>query len=224
MFRQLLNTLRSHDSLDRAISELTEMLEHGKWMFMRANEVLHSVMPAEQVRDSLYARDRAINDLERSIRRKILRHLTINRGYDAAVCLALMSVAKDAERIGDYCKNVFEVGRFYNEGFTAERYIEPLQEISEQTVEMFTTVAEACRKFDDVRAQKALQQAKSIRSRCNGIIEELFRDESEIEVHEAIAYSLLARHYKRVAGHLSNIATAVFGNLEELDFYPDKGG
>jgi phosphate uptake regulator len=34
-----------------------------------------------------------------------------------AACLALMSVAKDAERIGDYCKNVFEVGQFYKEDF-----------------------------------------------------------------------------------------------------------
>jgi phosphate transport system protein len=221
MFRELLNTLRSHSSLDRAFSELTEMLDHGKWMFVRANEVLHSVVPVEQVREALYARDRAINDLERSIRRKILRHLTVNRTHDAAVCLALMSVAKDAERIGDYCKNVFEVGRFYNQGFKVAKYLEPLQEVSEQTVEMFATVAEACRKFDPVLAERALRQAHAIRSRCDGIIEELFRDESEIEVHEAVAYSLLARHYKRVAGHLSNIATAVLGNLEELDFYPD---
>jgi phosphate transport system protein len=222
MFRELFNTLRSHDTLDRAFSELTEMLDHGKWMFVRANEVLHSVVPAEQVRDALYARDRAINDLERSIRRKIMRHLTINRGYDAAVCLALMSVAKDAERIGDYCKNVFEVGRFYNEGFNVPKYLDPLQQIAEQTVEMFTTVGEACRKLDDALAQKALKQAQVIRSRCDGIIQELFQDESQIDVHEALAYSLLARHYKRVAGHLSNIATAVLGRLEELDFYPEK--
>jgi phosphate transport system protein len=221
MLRELFNSLRSQHTLDRAFSELTEMLDHGKWMFVRANEVLHSVVPVEQVRDALYARDRAINDLERSIRRKILRHLTINRGYDAAVCLALMSVAKDAERIGDYCKNVFEVGRFYNEGFKVPKYLDPLQEISEQTVEMFTMVGEASRKFDTARAEKALRQAQVIRTRCDQIIAELFRDESEIEVHEAVAYSLLARHYKRVAGHLSNIATAVIGNLEELDFYPD---
>ena len=65
------------------------------------------------VRTPLYERDVAVNELERSIRRKVLRHLTVNPGHDVAICLALMSVAKDAERIGDYCKNVFEVGVFY---------------------------------------------------------------------------------------------------------------
>ena len=43
--------------------------------------------------------------------------------------------------------------------------------------------------------------------------------------HEAVAYSLLGRHYKRVASHLANIATAVFGKIEELDFRkPKKDG
>jgi phosphate transport system protein len=222
MFRQLLKTLRSHDTLDRAFSELTEMLDHGKWMFVRANEVLHSVVPVEQVRDALYARDRAINDLERSIRRKILRHLTVRPGYDAANCLALMSIAKDAERIGDYCKNVFEVGEFYTEGFKVAEYLDPLQEILDQTVEMFATVSESVRKSDERLAEEAVGQAHVIRAHCDDIVQRLLRDDSEIEVHEAVAYSLLARHYKRVAGHLSNIATAVLGNLEELDFYTDE--
>jgi phosphate transport system protein len=63
-----------------------------------------NVVPAEEVKDSIYTRDQSVNELERSIRRKILRHLTIHPGDDVAACLALMSVAKDAERIGDYCK------------------------------------------------------------------------------------------------------------------------
>ncbi len=221
MFRELFTTLRSGDTLDRAFSELTEMLDHGKWMFVRANEVLHSTVPADQVGDSIYDRDRSINDLERSIRRKILRHLTVSRGYDAAVCLALMSVAKDAERIGDYCKNVFEVGEFYREGFNVPKYQEPLNRISQQTVEMFDMVARSSGRFDEVQATRALKQAQVIRQQCDSIIEELFKDDSEIAVHEAVAYSLLARHYKRVAGHLANIATAMLGQLEELDFYPD---
>ncbi len=37
---------------------------------------------------------------------------------------------------------------------------------------------------------------------------------------EAVAYSLLARHYKRVSSHLANVSTAVLGKVEELDFRP----
>ena len=43
-------------------------------------------------------------------------------------------------------------------------------------------------------------------------------DAASIETHEAVAYSLLARHYKRVSSHLANVATAVLGRIEDLDF------
>ena len=45
---------------------------------------------AEEVRESIYQRDKAINDLLKGIRRKIVRHLTINPGTDAPAALALI--------------------------------------------------------------------------------------------------------------------------------------
>ncbi len=223
MFRQIYSALTSENTINRAFEDLTRMLEHGTWMFERAEDVLHSKVPAEEVRAPLYERDQAINELERSIRRKVLRYLTINPGHDVAICLALMSVAKDAERIGDYCKNVFEVGAFYTEGFHVPRYQEPLDGMAGQMAKLFEMVIAATRDSDEGKARKALMQASDIRRRCDRLIEELFKDQEQIEFHEAVAYSLLARHYKRVAAHLSNIATAVMGQLEDLDFYPEDG-
>src|SRR5690606_33368261 len=126
--------------------ELLEMLDHAQWMFIRANDVLRGIATAEEVQESIYRRDQAINELERSIRRKILRHLIINPGDDVPACLALMSVAKDAERIGDYCKNVFEVGRFYKQGFRIEAYHDEIDAIRVETRNLFPMVAEAFRK------------------------------------------------------------------------------
>ncbi len=221
MFRQLYSALTSENTLNMAFEDLTQMLEHGAWMFDRANEVLHSTVAADEVRQPLYERDRAINELERSIRRKVLRHLTVNPGHDVAICLALMSVAKDAERIGDYCKNVFEVGHFYSEGFHVPKYQDPLNAMAEQMTGMFGMVIKGTRDSDERQARQALTKAVEMRANCDRLIQELFRDEAKIEFHEAVAYSLLARHYKRVAAHLANIATAVLGKLEDLDFYSD---
>lgn len=218
MFKKLYSALTSENTIDRAYEDLTRMLEHGAWMFARANEVLYSTVAAEQVRQPLYQRDGAVNELERSIRRKVLRHLTVNPGHDVAICLALMSVAKDAERIGDYCKNVFEVGAFYSEGFHVERYQQPLDDAAERLNGLFKELIEATRDSDEVAAHKVIHDTREIRGRCDGLIEALLREEQTIEFHEAVAYSLLARHYKRVASHLANIATAVTGRLEDLDF------
>jgi phosphate transport system protein len=208
----------SKSSIDEAFDDLTQMLEHAEWMFLQANDVLHSRITAVEAHEAIYERDRAINDLERSIRRKVLQHLTVNPGFDVAVCLALMSVAKDAERIGDYCKNVFEVGRFYTEGFHVPKYHEPLEEFACQTNDMFDLVIDACREADERQASKALLLAQDIRKGCDKVIEALFDEEEPMAFHEAVAYSLLARHYKRVAAHLANIATGILGDLEELDF------
>lgn len=220
MFKKIYQALASETMVDRAFSQLTKMLEHSLWMFKRANDVLHSRIPADDVHEAIYKRDKEINELQRSIRRKVLRYLTVNPGYDVAVCLALISVAKDAERIGDYCKNVYEVGRAYTKGFHIDKYHEPLNEIADQTVDMFTMVSDACRKADDALAEQAIGRSRIIRRRCDRIIDELFADENQMEIHEAVAYSLLARHYKRVAGHLSNISTAVAGQLDDMDFEP----
>lgn len=221
MFRQLYSALTSENTLNLAFEDLTQMLKHGAWMFDRANEVLHSKASADEVRQPLYARDQAINELERSIRRKVLRHLTVNPGHDVAICLALMSVAKDAERIGDYCKNVFEVGHFYSEGFHVPKYQEPLDNMALEMGGLFDKVIKATRDSDEQQARQALSKAVEVRQRSDRLIEELFRDEHHIAFHEAVAYSLLARHYKRVAAHLANIATAVLGRLEDLDFYSE---
>jgi phosphate transport system protein len=221
MFKTLFAAFKQGDSLDQAFSLLLEMLDHGQWMFIRANEVLRGVASADEVQDSLYRRDQSINELERSIRRKILRHLVINPGEDVPACLALMSVAKDAERIGDYCKNVFEVGRFYKEGFHVAEYHNALEEVRVDTRDLFKVVSDAFRRSDEVVAKQAINTAHSIRRRCDAVIERLLGDDTETQTHEAVAYSLLARHYKRVAGHLENISTAVLGQLDELDFRPE---
>jgi phosphate uptake regulator len=220
MFKQLFSALTSGDVMDEAFAEFAQMLEHAEWMFVRANLVIRRETEASEVRDQIYSRDKSINDLLRSIRRKIVRHMTINPGTDVAAGLALMSVAKDAERIGDYCKNVFEVGRFYKEDFTVPRYHEPLEGVRARVGTLFGSVRNAFVESDSQAAKGVLRSADSIGDDCDQVIEQLLVDEESIQTHEAVAYSLLARHYKRVSSHLANIGTAVLGKVEELDFRP----
>jgi len=221
MFKQLFTALKSGEVLDQAFSQFDEMLDHAQWMFLRANEVLHRKTTAADVKDSIYSRDKSINELLRSIRRKLVRHLTINPGSDIAASLALMSVAKDAERIGDYCKNVFEVGQLYTkEGFHVARYHDPLEAVCKRVEGLFDSVRSSFRESDSQQAKAAMKMADEIGDKCDHVIEQLLRDEESIETHEAVAYSLIARHYKRVSSHLSNVATAVLGKVEELDFRP----
>ncbi|MHC4081251.1 MAG: phosphate signaling complex PhoU family protein [Planctomycetota bacterium] len=220
MFRQLFSALKSGEVLDEAFGELAEMLDHAQWMFVRANDVLRRQVAADEVREPIRSRDKQINNNLRSIRGKIVRHLTINPGVDVAACLALMSVAKDAERIGDYCKNVFEVGQFYKEDFHVSQYHGPLETVRERVEGLFSQLKRALLESDTGEAKAVLKAADAIGDDCDQVIEHLLSDQATCQTHEAVAYSLLARHYKRVSSHLSNVATAVLGKVEELDFRP----
>ncbi|MCZ6837256.1 MAG: PhoU family transcriptional regulator [Planctomycetota bacterium] len=220
MFKELFAAFKSGETIDQAFSQLSEMLDHCQWMFIRANEVIRRKVAAEDVEEAILRRDKSVNELLRSIRRKIVRHLTINPGTEVAACLALMSVAKDAERIGDYCKNVYEVGRFYTEDFQVEKYHDSLEVIRVQVEKLFEAARTAFNENDSAKAKDVLRAADSIGDACDEIVEQLLQDSASIQTHEAVAYSLLARHYKRVSSHLANVCTAVLGRVEDLDFRP----
>ena len=222
MLGQLIAALKTDNKLDEAFSQFREMLGAAQWMFDEANEVLRGKKEGDSVRDPLYNKDQEINTLLRSIRGNILTHLSVNPVADIPGCLALMSIAKDAERIGDYCKNVFEVGRYYEGDYEIERYHQPLEDIRVQATVLFEDVIKAFSESSTKQAKKSIKAADRIRGECDAVEETLLRDRRTVETHAAVAYSLLARHYKRVASHLANIATAVFGRIEDLDFRKPK--
>jgi phosphate transport system protein len=221
MFSQILKALRARRIAEELLTELDQMLSHTAWMFDRASSVLQRTVTADEVRESLYRRDREVNELERSMRRKIIRHLTINPDSEIAGCLMFMSLAKDAERIGDYCKNVFEVGVFYRRQLRVEHYAGPLNEVRQQVQTMFEQARKAIGQASEDTAKSVIDSAGQIGKKCEGVIRQLLQEHHKLDTDEAVAYSLLARHYKRVSAHLSNICTAVVSPIDMLDFHDE---
>ena len=223
MLGQLIAALKSGDNkLDEAFGQFAEMLYAAEWMFHEADGVLRGDKRDEDVQQPLYSKDQEINTLLRTVRANILTHLSVNKIADIAGCLALMSVAKDAERIGDYCKNLFEVAQYYTSDYKIDRYHEPLDEICSNVGELFPLVIEAFVESSTKNAKKAIKVADRIRGECDAVEASLLHDRRTVATHSAVAYSLRSRHYKRIASHLANIATAVFGKIEDLDFRKPK--
>lgn len=223
MLKELLAAWRGRDTLARMFDEFDQMLAETHWMFGQGVDVLFSRVDWQAVEKPLYERDKKVNQLERSIRAQIVKHLTIRRDANLAACLVLMSVVKDAERIGDYCKNVFEVGRFYDREFTARRYLDPLERIREKVEHLFRLTREAFSK-SDVDTGRQVQKEFGIFSKdCDEIIRMLLQHQDNIPTDEAVAYSLLARHMKRIGAHLANIASAVVAPVHQIDFMDEAG-
>ncbi len=218
MFRELMQLFRHRDVVLELTGMVAQMLDAGRWMFTRAYGTIMREADWHELADPLYERDREINRLEQKIRERIVAHLSVDGAADAPPCLALMSVVKDAERIGDYCKNIFEVGRFYTRPFEHAEFHKPLTEIGEKVTELFGPTRTALGESKRGAAREVLSQSRELGKQCDMIVEQLLRMQGDFRADEAVAYVLLARHFKRVARHLANIASSVVSPVHKLDF------
>ncbi len=218
MLKEILQAFRHKNVIKELSAQVGEMLDAGKWMFEQASDVLMRKADWNTTCDSLYSRDRQINELEQGIRERIVTHLSVGNQGDLGPCLVLMNVVKDAERIGDYCKNIFEVGRFYRGSFDHRSFAEPLDDIRQKIISLFEPTKQAFIELDADKADRILQETSVVVKQCDLIIQQLLVLDDSFDASEAVAYVLLARHYKRVEAHLSNIAISVVLPVALLDF------
>ena len=217
MFQRLLDLWRSRDFPDEAFEQALQMLEDCRWMFETVSDALTGRTEVKNISEEIYTRDKEVNRAERDIRSRILTHLAVHPETDVPTCLVLMSIVKDIERIGDYCKNIFEVAILYKQRLGEEgRYMAPLHDIRTTICQLFTDTAGAIRDSDLDLAGRVVETGRSVARRCDELIESLIRD--DLPTSKTVAYTLLSRHYKRVGAHLVNIATSVINPLDQLDF------
>ena len=95
--------------IEQLRSELSTMLQDGRHAFDAAADVVLSGGDPESVRASILATDAKINEAERRVRRELVVHGTVFGANALPGILVLMSLVKDAERIGEYAKAVFGV-------------------------------------------------------------------------------------------------------------------
>ena len=105
----------SKESLDNIDAKLSEMLTNSMHIYDISMNCLLGDTNLDSVRDDLYATDKTINELHREVRREMIIHSAVNsRNLDIPLLLSYMTMSKDIERIGDYCKNLFEIAETGN--------------------------------------------------------------------------------------------------------------
>jgi len=218
VIRTLLYALRAGSSLRDVKEDFCSMLSDTEHMFRAVTDVLLGKAEPETIRDGIYTKDREVNRKEQDIRRRLVGHLVLSRMVDAPACLVFMSVAKDVERIGDYCKNILEVAPFYSIPGAEARYALPLQEIREQLAELFQKAGKAFTESDESLAEKVLRTHEVIAKKCDMLIGQVLND--TLPAREAVSTALLSRYFKRVVRHMGNIVSSVVAPVEKIDFPP----
>jgi phosphate uptake regulator len=223
MFKELLEALRRRPLLDQMWSEMEEMLGDAVDMYQPIADVLAGREKMTQAtHDGVYETDKRINHLQRKIRKQLVEHLALAPGSDVPISLTLMSITKDAERVGDICKNLLEVAEAAKTPLcSGGPYGDRVNELLAEGEALFEPTVTGTINSDKDTACRAVESARDLARKCDAMIDDLMKD--DLPTRDAVLLTLLARYLKRISLHLSNIASSVVMPLHRLDYFDEEG-
>jgi phosphate uptake regulator len=220
MFKNLLSFWKGKDFLSQVFDEFKEMLDDTKLMYEMVCNTLLDNAEEPDLKKKIYEIDDKVNNLEKKIRTRIIEHLSLQPTVDVNACLLLMSVVKDAERLGDYCKNLYEVAEIVESPIDRALFAKYFNGLDKEILALFERTKEAFIEADKGKAEASWDYEHRIAIRCDRILKEIAK--SSLSVNEAVCLALIARHFKRIMAHLTNIATSVILPLSDLDYYDER--
>jgi len=210
----------SSDGLSNMTSEFGHMLDAGRHCFdVAANALLGGTDP-EVIRKDLFSTDRSINESEQQVRRHLVVHVSVHGATSLPACLVLMTVVKDAERIGDYAKNIFDLTPRAHAVSCDVSAHKDLVELKDAISSALAKTRKAFDSQDESEARALVRQMNEMEDQCDQRIEEILSAESD---HDIPATLVLAyRYFKRVVSHAMNITTSIFMPLDKIDYFDEK--
>ncbi|HPF71050.1 MAG TPA: PhoU domain-containing protein [Candidatus Krumholzibacteria bacterium] len=222
-FGSILDLFRADNWSNELVEKISEMLDISGKMFAYATSVVIEGAPDEDVQDRIYERDKRINKLERKIRRRVVSRLAAASGTaDVPSALIFMNVVKDAERLGDYAKNLHEIRAMMPAQPDLELYRKHLAAPAAALKEIHAKTRKAFAESNGEVAGEVIQTARAQGRAYEAAIRAITT--SDMRTQDAVCIVLTLRFFKRIAAHMSNIATTVVMPIDLIDFYdePEK--
>ena len=196
--------------------EFVQMVRASEQVFRDGAAVFLGEAQSSEVREQVFATDKRVNKGERNIRREIVVHEAVHRGLDFVQSLILMSIVKDAERLGDYGKNLFDLAEMSPEPCSGT-HREQFTVLRDRLLSLFRECCSVLKSFDEEQAKRALCSATALEDRCDEAIKRFVQLEEDAG-NMVATYVLAYRYFKRVASHLRNIISSVVQPVHKLDF------
>jgi len=220
MFANLSSFWKGGAFLTKALEEFKTMLDSAETMYALVRGHLLGEVREPDLEEKIRQIDKGVNDAQRDIRKRIIEHLSLQPTVDVNACLLLMSVVKDAERLGDYAKNLYEVTELFDKPMDIEMFRRYFDELDQDVSTLFQLAREAFVESDETKAKMTWGYENKIAKWCDNAVKELAK--SDLSVNEAVCFTLIARFFKRTVAHLANIATSVVLPLSDLDYFDEK--
>ena len=219
MWKKIVQRFTSDDPIEPITNEFMQMLELTRTMSGLVHPNLFTHNQSKSQTKEVFDLDVQVNKLERSIRKRIINHLNL-RSDKVSYCLLMMSIIKDAERIGDYLKNITEVDSITHAKISPSPLKEELESVISLVVETLNATPGIIAHEDIAGATKLLQEGRVGAQRCDKLLSDLAQ--SDLSPAEVTSMVLLTRFHKRLGAHLLNILSSVVMPLHKLDFYDGR--
>jgi phosphate transport system protein len=219
MLKEIIKIFTEKTTLvDQMGVEFIKMLEMGKNMFISVTDFLYLGGDKKQVYEKIYPPDKELNKLECRIRSEIVTHISVAGSTNLSAVLIFMSVVKDAERIGDYIKNTYEVA-VRTANFKRGKYGQEIADIKNKIVSAFDSVMKVFKASDRQGAINSIREIGKLEKQCDGMVNDLVVNNT---IENSVAHAMVVRYFKRILAHLANIATAVIMPVNKLDYFDEE--
>jgi phosphate uptake regulator len=223
MFDKLVQIFSESHPMQDIGEQFAKMQIQVRDMIGIASAVYWGRLLSPQERQELYETDVQVNQLQRDIRKALVVHMTGASNADVPYGLLIMSLVKDAERLGDYAKNLSEVHLITDLGagdLPDGEIRDELRKIANFVEMISAQAADVYASGDHERAQALAKEGRAAMNECEEILKKVAR--SKFSAALAVNITMAARFYKRLGGHQLNILTSVFMPLHKLDYVDDE--
>ncbi|MDP7040583.1 MAG: PhoU domain-containing protein [Myxococcota bacterium] len=217
MFEWLKSLGQQDEGLEQIQNEFLQMLEDGRHIFDASSNALLGGTNPSVIHDDLFDTDKRINKTEQLIRRQMVVHGSIHGSQTFPALLVFMSLTKDAERIGDFAKNLYELaswGPYLGNQETKNEMATLKNRISKLLIKARHLYEEQ----DTQGARAFLNEVDEHKRLCDQKVQEFMGIKDENMSGCVLTY----RFYKRILSHLSNIISSVIMPVDKLGYRPEK--
>lgn len=199
-------------------STLVQMLLDGREVFDTATDALFGGGKSKETKREVRSTDRHINVAQQDVRRELMIHASVQDTVDLPLVLAYMSTVKDAERIGDYAKNVYDLVK-YGADFENAPDREELSGYRDRVSHLIGEAAEAFAARDTEHAQRLINKADGFLDDYDAQVKAAYRWEGTAS--DAVSRALYFRFLKRITAHVMNFLTSLVMPVDRLDYYDE---
>ncbi|MDP6931560.1 MAG: PhoU domain-containing protein [Myxococcota bacterium] len=222
MLKELLSVFRQgDDGLAEANSGFLDMLRICEEMFTQAHAGIWDQPLDAGARSEMYRKDRRVNKTERHVRRLVLTWMNTGGAAGRLThCVVLLHVVKDAERVGDYAKNLSEIREYHLEPLPNDDVSAELREIGGHIREILAGTIRCMDAQDEEDAVNLVVEARDLGKRCDKLLLRIANSQHSPATVTALV--LVCRFYKRTSAHLANILSSLVMPVHKIDYFDER--